>query len=128
MSIPPLQPPPEPGRYPTWDIYKEVCYKWMYDAYRMISENFVVTVTDTYSIPSTGQTVVCNKPIAFVVTLPIANEIGKKLFIKNIGVGVVTVEGNGTDTIDGAPNMTLLQWGAVALQCYATGKWVILAQ
>jgi len=43
--------------------------------------------------------VVCNKGTAFTVTLPAATATGKHYYIKNIGVGTVTLEGNLADVV-----------------------------
>jgi len=85
----------------------------------------IVTVDDTYIVLLTDYTVICNKATNFVVTLPTA-VVGQMFMIKNINIGVVTVDGDGGDTIDGDPNVTLNQWDSVTIQCYAANKWVIV--
>lgn len=85
----------------------------------------VVVVTNTYDVLVTDDTVVCNKTTAFTITLPVA-AVGQKFTIKNIGVGVVTLEGNGSETIDGDLNQAIYQWESMQVQCYEAGKWVIL--
>ena len=52
--------------------------------------------------------------------------VGQILNIKNIGVGTITLEGNGADTIDGAANQTINQWANMKVQCYAANSWVII--
>ena len=84
----------------------------------------VTTVTDTYIILTSDDSVICNKATAFTVTLPTAT-VGQKYEISNINTGTVTVEGDGTDTIDGAANITIGQWDNVILQCYAANKWKV---
>jgi len=85
----------------------------------------VVIVTDTYQILATDSTVICNKTTAFTVTLPTA-VVGKKITIKNINTGLVTLEGSGADTIDGELNQTINQWDAIKVQCYAANSWIII--
>jgi hypothetical protein len=85
----------------------------------------VTTVDDTYQILVTDATVICNKSIAFTVTLPTA-VVGQKFTIKNIGVGIVTVYGSGTDTIDGSLTQTVNQWESMQLQCYVANAWGVL--
>jgi len=85
----------------------------------------ITTATDTYTILVSDQTVICNKATAFTVTLPTA-VVGQKFTIKNINTGSVTVDGAGSDTIDGQANVVLSQWDSVQLQCYAANKWGIL--
>ena len=85
----------------------------------------ITVVTDTYDILATDFTVVCNKTTAFTVTLPAA-VVGQFFYIKNINTGTVTVEGNGSDTIDGEANQDLLQWDNLFVQCNVANKWIIL--
>ena len=85
----------------------------------------VVTVTDTYAVLVTDDTVVCNKATAFTVTLPAA-VVRQRFHIKNINTGTVTLEGDSAETIDGAANQAVVQWESITVQCYEAGKWVIL--
>ena len=85
----------------------------------------VTTVTDTYSILATDFTVVCNKASAFTVTLPTA-VVGQSFRIKNIGVGTVTVDGAGADTLDGDPGMDLFQYESITVHCIAANTWSVL--
>lgn len=62
----------------------------------------------------------------FTVTLPTAVGIeGREYIIKNSGAGVITLEGDGTETIDGALNLTL-----ATKVCYTVisdgANWVII--
>lgn len=84
----------------------------------------ITTVTDTYTVLTTDDTVVCNKATAFTVTLPTA-VVGHKFTIDNINTGVVTVDGASTDTIDGNLTQTLNQWEIFEVQCYAANKWKV---
>jgi len=86
----------------------------------------VIVVDDTYVVSSTDYTVVCNKVTDFTVTLPVG-VIGQIFTIKNINIGIVTVDTNlGGDTIDGEAIQTLNQWDAMKVQCYDDNKWVII--
>ena len=82
----------------------------------------VRTVVDTATIAVTDETIICNKTTAFTVTLPVG-VVGQKFTIKNIGVGTVTIEGDGADTIDGSLNQSLIQWETFTVQCYVANKW-----
>jgi hypothetical protein len=86
----------------------------------------LLIVTDTYDILETDYTIVCNKATPFTVTLPVGINLGQMYFIKNVGVGTITLEGNGTDTIDGITNQSLAQWDCLTVQCYEANKWAIL--
>ncbi len=83
--------------------------------------NVVTIVDDTYDILLTDQTIVGNKTTAFTITLP-DSAIGSKYIIKNINTGTVTLDGNGTDTIDGVTTQDIYQWECIQVQCYDTGK------
>jgi hypothetical protein len=85
----------------------------------------ITTVTDTYNILTNDSTIVCNKTTAFTVTLPTA-VVGQIFNIKNIGVGVVTVDGAGSDTIDGETTQTLSQWDCLKIQCSSANTWIII--
>jgi hypothetical protein len=84
----------------------------------------ITTVDDTYNILVTDETVICNKTTNFTITLPTA-VVGQKFTIKNINTGTVTVDGAGTDTIDGSLTQSLIQWETFTLQCYIANKWGI---
>jgi hypothetical protein len=69
---------------------------------------------------------ILNKSTAFTVTLGTAvGKDGVILKFKNIGAGVVTLDGNASETIDGATTTTLSQYQAVELIAYNSG-WHIL--
>jgi hypothetical protein len=60
----------------------------------------VVTTTSTYTATDLDSTILCNG--TFTVTLPDAATVeGKQLTVKNIGTGTVTVDGFGSQEIDG---------------------------
>jgi len=85
----------------------------------------ITTVTNTYNVLESDATVICNKATAFTVTLPTA-VVGQIFSIKNIGVGVVTVDGAGSDTIDSALTQEVTQWDCLRLQCNAANSWIII--
>ena len=85
----------------------------------------ITTVIDTYQVLVSDETVICNKTTNFTVTLPTA-VVGQKFTIKNIGAGVVTVDGASTDTIDGSLTQSLIQWESIQLQCYVANAWGVL--
>jgi hypothetical protein len=85
----------------------------------------ITTVTNTYTILTSDETIVCNKSTAFTVTLPTAT-VGQRFNIKNIGAGTVTIEGDSSDTIDGDLNQAIYQWEGVQVICIATNTWSVL--
>jgi hypothetical protein len=95
------------------------------DAVGNASMSFAV-VTNTYVVADEIELVVCNKATAFTVTIPVASASGRKITIKNINTGAVTVDGNGSDTIDGIANQVLSQWDALTVVDYLANAWVII--
>lgn len=86
----------------------------------------VRTVADTTTELTTDDVIVCNKGTAMTVNLLAATGTGRQRIVKNIGAGVVTVDANSSETIDGATTQALSQWDAMQIVDYASGKWVIV--
>lgn len=84
----------------------------------------ITTVTDTYQILVTDETVICDKTTAFTCTLP-TGVVGQVFEVSNINTGTVTLDGAGTDTISGASDIMLGQWDSVKVRYYIANKWVI---
>ena len=84
-----------------------------------------VVYTDTHIVISADTIVICNKPTAMTVTLPVASGGSRILEIKNIGAGLVTVATNGADTLDGELTQSLYQWEAITIVDYAANSWAI---
>lgn len=82
----------------------------------------ITTVTASYTVLITDDTIVCNSTAPITLTFPEA-VIGQCFDIKNINTGTVTVQGDGTDTIDGAASQNIAQWNAISFKCYAANKW-----
>ena len=85
----------------------------------------VRTVTDSTTIAVTDDILNCNKATAMTVNLPAASGSGRVLMIKNINTGVVTVDGDSGDTIDGETTQTLSQWESINVIDYAANAWII---
>ncbi len=95
----------------------------------LISE-WAVSKTTTYTITSSDYTILCNATSAgFTVTLPTAVGITGKIYkIKKTDAtgNDVTVEGNGTETIDGQLNKLLnAQYQSISVQSDGT-NWNII--
>ena len=89
------------------------------------SQNIAVK-TDSYLISASDYFVICNKATAMTITLPAASGSGKSYMIKSIGVGKVTIDANGAETIDGELTQTLDQWDCINIVDYASGKWLVI--
>jgi hypothetical protein len=86
----------------------------------------IVTKTADYTATANDKTIVCNKATAMTITLPAATGSGRKFEIANIGAGVVTVDGNASETINGETTQALDQWSAIQVKDYVAGGWVIV--
>lgn len=91
----------------------------------------IVTTSTTFTMDNTNYTVLCNAASAgFTVTLPTAaSAINRIYVIKKIDAtgNVVTIDGNGSETIDGSLTQSLdAQWEAMMLQSSGTA-WFILS-
>jgi hypothetical protein len=89
-----------------------------------ITQVLTIYVADA-TVGSTTSIAVCNKITAFTLTLPAATGSARTIQIKNIGAGVVTVEGNLAETIDDELNQTINQYEGISIVDYAAGKWAI---
>ncbi len=82
-------------------------------------------VTATYTVLTTDYTINCTAN-TFTVNLPTAvGATGQVYNIKNTGTGIITVDGNGSETIDGVTTQTLTQYDCITIQ--STGSaWIII--
>ena len=86
----------------------------------------VIVKTADYTATIGDDLIVCNKTTTMTITLPVATGSGKILYIKNINVGIVTVDGDSTDLIDGITNQILGQWDSITIIDYAANNWIIV--
>ena len=78
-----------------------------------------------YTILASNHIINCEAN-TFTVTLPTAVGIsGKEYIIKNSGPGVITVDGNGTETIDGALTQILNQYDTITVVSDGT-NWIMI--
>lgn len=84
----------------------------------------VVSKTGTYTATDDDQTILCNG--SFTLTLPAAADRTNKLFcIKNTGTGVITIDGDGAETIDNSTNVLLNQYDSLTIVSDGTEWWII---
>jgi hypothetical protein len=69
----------------------------------------IVEVTGAHNIDDTERTIVCDSASDFTVTLPALDDVppGWHTAIRNINTGVITIDGNGAEQIEGANDVTL---------------------
>lgn len=87
----------------------------------------VTTATDSVTLSDVHNIVLCNKATAMTVTLPAASTCVDRVYvIKNINVGTVTIDGNASETIDGALTKDLAsQWGVYTIACDGANWFII---
>jgi len=83
------------------------------------NQRTITSITDTYTVDSGDELddlIFCTKATAFTVTFPAISAMeGRVLTFKNLGVGVVTLDPDGSETIDGETTITLSQYESVTL-------------
>lgn len=67
----------------------------------------VADKTAAYTLVEADSVITTSGASSFTLTLPSAATVGLKYFIKNNGTGTITVDGDGTEEIDGATTATL---------------------
>jgi len=88
----------------------------------------VTAQTATANIAVTDHVVTgSHATVAFTLTLPTLASAGtgREFVVKNLNAAVVTVDGNGAETIDGSADVALNQYESVTLVCNGT-EWMIL--
>ncbi len=88
----------------------------------------LVAKTGAYTTTAADHTIICGAGNeTFTVTLIAAASVtGQILVIKNIGSGTVTVDGNASETIDGATTQSLSsQYDSIMIQSDGTSWWII---
>ena len=82
-------------------------------------------VTSTYTVLNNDYTIDATSG-TFTITLPTAVGCQGRIYnIKNSGTGVITIDGNSSETIDGALTRSLVQWETLTIQSTNAG-WIIL--
>jgi len=87
-----------------------------------------VTKTGAYTATNADYVIDCTSG-TFTVTLPASSgRTGRILIIKNSGAGTITVDGNASETIDGATTVTLaVQYGTIQIMSDGT-NWKTIAK
>ena len=91
----------------------------------VVSEKTYTAPTGNYTITTTNYLVEYTTG-SFTVTLPTAAGIqGHEFQIKNSGTGSITVDADGTETIDGSLTKTLVQYDAMKIMSNGI-NWIIV--
>ncbi len=93
------------------------------------STAYVTAQTGTYSVDSANgiNQVVVATANTFTITLYAASgKSGYSVSVKNTGTGTITIDGNGSETIDGQTTVAIsAQYGALTLVCDGS-NWFVL--
>ena len=84
------------------------------------------TATGNHTVTAYERVVVVDSGAAATVTLPAATGSGQVVAISSVGAGAVTVDGDGSETINGALTQTIYQYEAITVCDYASGAWTVL--
>lgn len=87
----------------------------------------VATVTGTATLDLTYNTVLADSTTSFTITLPAAASSANKIYkIKKTNTGDITIDGNSSETIDGALTKVLTVLNeCVTIQCNGTAWYII---
>ena len=80
-------------------------------------------VTTTYTIVATDYLLDCSG--TFTITLPTAVGFTGEYIIKNTGAGLVTLDGDGTETVDSNLSIALNQYVTITVRSTGT-NWIIV--
>jgi hypothetical protein len=101
----------------------------LYTLVGSVSGGFVMSYTSktaSYTVTDDDFTIDCTSGTFDVTLLTSVGRIGKVLNIKNSGTGVITVNPDGTETIDGSLTAVLsTQYESITIQSNGA-NWVIL--
>lgn len=92
---------------------------------RYASKIVVSSVTSAKTLSANDELVLCNG--TFTITLPPAGSSeGKVYYIKNIGSGTITIDGDNSDTIDDSANAELdAQYEFITITSDGSEWWII---
>jgi hypothetical protein len=110
----------------TYSTYGSNKFLWSYDEDAVTTPTFSLrNVTATTVFATASETVNCLSG-SFTVDLPTAVGIqGTRYTLVNSGIGVITLDGNGTETINGNATITLTQYVSRTVQSNGT-SWTIV--
>jgi hypothetical protein len=86
----------------------------------------ILEKTSNYTLTSSDDLVYANSASNFTLTLPDATGSGKVYYIKNVNTATITVDGDGSDTIDGETTQTVYENECLVVVDYVANKWMIV--
>ena len=86
----------------------------------------VTKVKNNYTIKETDPMVVCDSGSALTLTIKSTSGTGDVYYIKNIGVGIVTLSAISPDLIEGVSTKLLVQYASCILFDYDVNVWLVI--
>ena len=83
----------------------------------------VTPITSDTTLTSENDMVVCDG--TFTVTLPDITILGEEFIITNIGTGMITIDGNSSDTFYGELTIECISNATLALRSATDSTWVL---
>ena len=92
--------------------------------YVSTTKSNITTVTGAATLDEEDEIVLCTG--TFTVTLPAAASFtNKRYYVKNVSTGVITVDGDSSETVDNETTQELLQYDCAHIQSDGS-EWFIL--
>lgn len=86
-----------------------------------------IAKTTTYTANEADQTINCTSG-TFTVSLPTAASISGRIYtIKNTGAGTITIDPNGSETVDGSTTVSLTQYESKTVMSDGT-NWIMISR
>lgn len=125
MSLPGLQPPPDPNRFTQERDFHRALYRWCYEVYRLNNGSGVTRTWAETAVDTTIATDILTVTAACTITIPTAvGRTGDEYTIDNSHAGDTTVIPTGAETIEDEVSQTLT--GDAAMALYSDGtNWRI---
>jgi len=102
-----------------YDLLENIFASIGYETREITGEaDIVETETDNF--------IGCDPDAAITVTMLPATGSNRVRTISNVSIYTVTVDGDGTDTIDGELTQELYEYDSMSIKDYAVGKWKII--
>lgn len=83
------------------------------------------SISTTQTLLVTDMTILASGTITLTLPVAATTNAGKTIYIKNISTGVITVDGNGSETIDSDADIDLIQHETIRVVNDQTEWWII---
>lgn len=130
------EPPAEYRREYLADEFNKISHVLDQHAQEFYPVKGATTITSTYSATVLDDVLLCSgtftltlyDAIGKVDNLGIKQNAGRRLTIKNIGTGIITIDGAGSQTIDGDTTTKIADKYALIVLCSDGANWHIISE